>query len=176
MKCFKCSRNAEISYPNGDLCKNCFLDIVVNRIKKEIRTKNPFEKNEKVLVHGKLAEYFLKKAVGDLPLKIKFVKTAFNGKMDSKFDKIVVPVTADDEAEAFFEDLMRKKASNEKKNSKIVKIFASVLDSELVSASKILKINFKPNKRSKEYEKIRGRNPASAFGLVKSKDDFEVSK
>ncbi|MBN2420762.1 hypothetical protein JXB27_00625 [Candidatus Woesearchaeota archaeon] len=173
MKCLKCGRNAEISYPNGDLCKDCFLEVLVSRIKKEIRLKNPFSKNEKVLVHGKLAEYFLKKAVGDLPLKIKVVKPAFGGKVVVGFDKIVIPITADDEAEAFFEEMMKKKASIEKKNSKIVKIFVPVLDSELVSASKILKIHFKAERRSREYEKIRQRNPASAFGLVKSKDDVE---
>jgi hypothetical protein len=62
---------------------------------------------------------------------------------------------------------------NFKENSKIIKIFKPILDKELLQASIILKIPFKANKRSEEYEKIRKRNPAASFGLVKSSEDFK---
>ncbi len=80
MKCLKCCKKAEIPYPNGDLCKDCFIEIIINRIKKEIRKNNPFVKDEKVLVYGEITEYFLKKSVEGLPLKIKTVNSFFNRK------------------------------------------------------------------------------------------------
>lgn len=178
MKCYKCHKKAQIAYPNGDLCNNCFLDILYKRVKKQIRTENPFEKNEKVLVYGKLAKQFLEKAVENLPLKItetaKYTKNVIHDKY-AKYDKVVIPWSADDESDIFYEEIIKEKPNfrNIVDNNKIVKIFKSILDKELVQAAKILKINFKPQKRNKEVEKIQKKFSMAKFGLVKAADEFK---
>lgn len=176
MKCLKCSRTAEISYPNGALCKSCFLEILTNRIKKELRKNNPFERGEKVLVFGKLTETFLKKAIEGLPLVIKTDKKYETNVFDRKFsyDKVVIPWTADDEAELFYEEITKSKPNlkNKGQNQKIIKLFKPILDEELFKAAKILKISFKPKKRNKELERIQKKFTSAKFGLVKSAEEF----
>lgn len=177
MKCLKCSRNAEINYPNGDLCKSCFLEILTNRIKKELRKNYLFKKGEKVLVFGKLTEIFLKKAVEGLPLAVKTDKNYTKDMFDKKFfyDKIIIPWTADDESELFYEEITKPRLNlkNIGQNNKIIKLFKPILDEELVKAAKILKIKFKPKKRNKELEKIQKKFSSAKFGLVKSAEEFK---
>lgn len=181
MKCLKCSNTAKIPYPNGNLCEKCFIDVLTARIKRDTKLNNIFKKGEKVLVFGRLAEVFLKKAMPDLPLKITLTNKKYDRIKDlSRYDKIVVPFTADDEAELFYSEITKKKV-NLKENKKIVKLFRTVLDDELNKAAKILKvkINNKNNinnknkiNKNRELKKIKRKFPHSIFGLRKSADEF----
>ena len=167
MKCLKCNSPGKITFPNGNLCSKCFLEVLVNRIKSSTR-RNPLRKNDRVLVQGKLAYYFLKKAVGNLPLRITVKKDVKN---NSGYDKIVIPSTADDFAYHFYSELMKKNPDFEE-NRKIIRIFKTILDEELEKASKILKIKFKPAVKDEEFMKIKKRYPELIFGMVKTADEI----
>jgi len=171
MKCLKCDNRAKIPFPNGNLCPTCFLDVLVNRIKRYTRL-NPLRKNDGVLVHGKLAYYFLKKAVGDLPLKIT-VKNKINKiKNYMRYDKIIIPSTADDFAHHFYLELIKKRPKFEE-NRKIIRIFKTILDEELKKAAKILKMKFEPSIKNKEFMKIKKRYPELVFGMIKAADEIQ---
>ena len=52
MKCQKCSKQATIilNHSPSPLCKNCFLKQIEKRVRKEIRTKKLFSKDDKILI------------------------------------------------------------------------------------------------------------------------------
>ena len=173
MKCLKCDNTAEIQFPNGDLCPSCFLEILTNRIKKDVRQNIPFKKGEKVLVFGKITNSFLKRIVGALPLDITTSNKRFGEDVNdfSSYDKVVIPWTADDEALLFYTEIT-KKNPRLNKNKLIVELFRTVLDDELIKAAKILKIKIKLKSKRKELEKIHKKFPNSIFGLRKSAEEF----
>ncbi len=169
MKCLKCPKTGKISHFNGFFCPICYIDMINHRIKKDLRKGSCLSMNDRVLVHGKLAEFFLKKAVENLPIIIKQASE----KHQKGFNKAVIQWSSDDEANLFLDELTCKNPVFEKLgcNDKIIKIFRTISDKELEKAAKILKIKFKPNKKSIEFEKIRKRQPV--FGFVKTAEDFK---
>lgn len=187
MKCLKCSNIAKVPYPNGNLCEKCFIDVLTARIKRDTKLNHQFKKGEKVLVFGRLAGVFLKKAMQNLPLKITLTNREYDKiRYLSKYDKIVIPFTADDEAELFYSEITKKKIKL-KENKKIIKLFRTILNDELIKAAKILKINInnknkfkinninKINDKNKELIKIYKRFPNSIFGLRKSAEEFRTA-
>ena len=73
-----------------------------------------------MLVFGKLAEIFLKKAMPDFPLKISVTEEKYDKTKDFEgYDRVVVPLTADDEAELFYSEITDEKPDFEEneKNS-----------------------------------------------------------
>jgi hypothetical protein len=178
MKCATCLNEATTKYPNGDLCNSCFIDMLCKRIQKETKAANPFNANERVLVFGKLAKAFLEKAIG-LPLQINEATEEYTKKTIDKefpgYDKIVVPWTANDEAELFYTEMtkMNPNMKNIGSDRKFVKLFKSITDKELIQAAKILGIEFQKVKRSPELEKIHAKYPSSIFGLGKSAEEFK---
>lgn len=171
MKCHICSKQAKIPFPNGNLCQNCFLGMLINRIKKDTKLNNPFKKDEKVLVFGKITEWFLRKI--DIPLKITETNKSYDRvKNLNKYDKVVIPWTADDEANSFYSQMTSKNPSF-KENKRLVKLFRTILGDELIKASKILKMNIRINKKSKEINKIHKKFEHSIFGLKKSLEEFK---
>lgn len=178
MKCLKCNNEASIPYPNGDLCSDCYIELLVNRIKKDVRTQAPFKKDEKVLVFGKLTKIFLDKIIENLPLKIEESKSKYSKDVLNKdfkeYDKIVLPWTSDDEAEMFYSEMTSNKPDfNKMGHSKFIKLFKSVLERELITASKILNIEFEPQERNKDLEKINKKYPSAKYGLVKSSEEIK---
>ena len=167
MKCAKCTNEATIKYPNGDLCNSCFMDMLYKRVEKELR-QHPFKKGESVLIVGELASHFI-----DHVNKIELFKVfAEESNENEDYDKIVIPWTADDEADNFYEELTSNKP-NLKENNKTIKLFKSILDKELAEAAKILKIEFTPKKRNSDVEKINKKYPTAKFGLVKSSEEIK---
>ena len=165
MKCSKCTNEATVKYPNGDLCNSCFMDMLYKRAEKEIR-QHPFKKGEKVLIIGKLAEHFLNHIN-----KIEIAKTVAEKEKDG-YDKIILPWTADDEADNFYEQITSSNP-NLKENSKVIKLFKSILDKELAEAAKILNIEFINKARNQDVEKINKKYPTAKFGLVKSSEEIK---
>ena len=176
MKCLKCSKEATVKYPNGDLCNDCFIEILTNRIKKDTKNHVQFKKGDKILVFGKLAKIFLEKVVGNIPLEITEADEKYNSDAIKKyfpdFDKVVIPWTADDEAESFYNELTSDESEFNKENNVIVKIFKMILDKELSMAAKILNMNFEIPSRNSDIERIQKKYPGSKFGLVKSAEEF----
>ena len=175
MKCHTCDNRAKISFPNGDLCKSCFLGVLYKRIKKELRSEARFKRDARVLVFGALATHFLKHAIEGLPLQITETKIPFTKEILKKdfarYDKVVIPWTADDEAEVFYLQLQSEKPDfSMLKQEKIVKLFKPILDKELLQASKLLKIPFVVPVRDAVFAKIQKRY--NTHGMVKSADEF----
>ncbi len=179
MKCFKCSQEAKVNYPNGDLCADCFLDVLYKRVKKEIRTEHPFKKNENVLVFSKLAKVFLEKAIENLPLHITEAKEKYGqdifGKDFSEYDKVVIPWTADDEANIFFEELSIQSPDFKKlgHTQKIIKIFKPLLDKEVAQAAHMLNLEFETAPKHKLIETIHKKYPSALFGLENAATEFK---
>lgn len=179
MKCFKCSKDASVIYPNGDLCGDCFLEILVNRVKKEVRAECPVKKNEKILIFGKLARYFLERIIQGLPVTITEADEPFSIdvllKNFSEYDKVVIPWTADDEAILFFDELITANPAFDKigHSKKIIKLFKSVLDNEVQQAAMLLAMDHKTVTRNDLVEKIQKKYPSAKFGLVKSASEFK---
>lgn len=176
MKCLKCPKEAAIPYPNGNLCQECFIEMLVSRIKKEIRSEQPFNKNEKVLIFGRLTEAMFHKVIENLPLDVTRAISDYNPSNGyPEYDKVVIPWTADDEAALFYKELTKSDPDFEKigQSKGIVKLFKSILDKELKQAAKILDIVFIPNAKDQDLEKINKKYPSSNFGLVKSAAEFK---
>ncbi len=179
MKCFKCANEATVKYPNGDVCNDCFIEIMTNRVKKEIRADTPFKKDERVLVFGALAKLFFDKIVEGMPLKVTESTDEYDKSVLMKdfpqYDKIVVPWTADDEAEQFYKELTKSKPNFAVIGStqKFVKIFKSVSSKELKQAAQILQIPFEDMKKDETVEKIQKKYPSAVFGLTKSAAEFK---
>jgi len=151
--------------------------MLYSRVKKELRTGKVFVKDDNVLVYGKLAKAFLEKAV-EMPLNIVEAEEEYSKEVLNKefkeYDKVVIPFTADDEADLFYNEITSKNPDFGKiGHSKFVKIFKPVLDKELVQAAKILDIEFKTVPKSEEIEKIHKKYPTSKFGLVKTASEFK---
>ena len=172
MKCYKCSTNeAEIEYPNGKLCKNCFLDIIYKRIEKDIK-QQPFKKGEKVLVFGQLTHSILSK-INKIDIDVIERNHEYTKSMDiSQFNKVVIPWTADDEAEAFYESITSPEPTFEE-NLKIVKLFRSLSDEEVLQTAKILCIEHPQKNRNPDIERIRKKYQSSMFGLAKSSEEIK---
>ena len=163
MNCLKCPKTAKISHFNGYFCHDCYIDMIVARIRKDLRKGSGLSKGDNVLVHGELAKYFLKRVVEDLPIKL----------VDKGYNKIVIPFTADDEANLFYEEITKTKPDLTRlgNDKKTIKIFKAIADKELEGAAEILKIEFKPNKKSKDVAEIFGRY--KAFSMAKCADEFK---
>lgn len=135
-----------------------FSRIIEKRIRKYVRLNKLFKKNDIILVKDDVSEYFVKKIVRDLPVKI--VKKG-------KADKIVGLWTADDEINNFFMKIFR-----EKKEKKFIKMFLWVIDDELERYCKINKIRFIRNKKDKSVQKfvdeISRKFPDSKHKIIKS--------
>jgi len=166
MKCAKCEHDASVAYQNGDLCKDCFIDMLVKRIKKELSTEIPFVKDEKVFVDSDLAKVFLEKA-NSIPIEL----------IDSEkeAEKIVISWSADDEASAFYEELISSQPDYSKigQGPKIVKLFKTIIKKELKQAAEIVNIEFEVSETNEMVNTIQKKYPSSTFGLVNASVDFK---
>jgi cAMP phosphodiesterase len=64
MKCFSCSKNAEIklSYTSREYCSSCFMKLIERRIKKELRKQGLINIKERIyLLRQNTKEYFITK-------------------------------------------------------------------------------------------------------------------
>ncbi|MEK6886567.1 MAG: hypothetical protein AABW88_01925 [Nanoarchaeota archaeon] len=171
MKCPRCSNEAKVPYPNGNLCENCYIDVLTARIKKDTKMNSPLNKGEKILVYGKLTEIFLRKAMPELPLEITTIDKKYKKtKNEEKYDRIVIPFTADDDAESFYSEIT-KKDPNLEEDKKVVKLFRTMLNEEVIKAAKILNVKIELNK-NKKLNKIKKKFPQSIFGLRNAAEEF----
>jgi hypothetical protein len=176
MKCVKCSNEATIKYPNGDLCNDCFIAMLVSRIKKELRAEQSFQKNERVLVFGKITVMILAKVVEGLPLSITEATDEYDpANKYNEYDKVVIPWTADDEAQLFYEQLTKKNPTFEAlgTSKRIVKLFKTITEKELLQAAKALDVSVEPKQKDKELAAIQKKYPGATIGLVKSAQEFK---
>jgi len=166
-KCRLCGVTKNFEHLGRDICEKCFVRLIEKRVKKSLG--RIFSKGNKVLVVGDLAEYFLRKSVKNLPLKI--VKRKEIPSDVSNFDKIVVEETIDDVDAEFLSGFFSKQFVF-KKNKKIIKILKSITDEEAVKFAEIKGVGFevkKENKAIKEFlKKISKKHPEVRFNLLKN--------
>ena len=78
MKCVKCSK--KVVFPDLRLCKNCFLEVVEKRVRKEFRLKKLIRKHDSLLImddgsyDSKNLVYLVKKIIGKMPVSLKIMK------------------------------------------------------------------------------------------------------
>lgn len=143
-----------------------FCKVIEKRIRKHIRINKLFKKNDVILVKDYVSEYFLKKIIGNLPLKI--VKKG-------KADKIVGVWTADDEINSFFMGIIGGKVKSDKR---FIKMFVPVTDDEMEKYCKICRIDFCKRKKDKPVElfinNINKKYPDSKHKIIKSLQRLQV--
>jgi|GEM_PF-1556428 len=143
-----------------------FSRILEKRIRKHVRLNKLLKKWDKILVKDAVSEHFVRKIVGDMPVRI--VKKG-------KARKIVGIWTADDEIDAFFKSIVGKK---DKTDKRFIKIFTSVTDDELEEYCKTNNINFARRKKDKAIqelvESITKKHPDSKHKIIKSLERLDI--
>lgn len=183
MECIKCNQKSSISMKHlGDLCKPCFVKVVEKRVRKELRTKNPLKKNNKIVIinnnskESAVSEYLLKKIIKDLPVDItlkKSTKLNLSSKTLKKYNKIIIPWSLEDEISEFIESLFNK-TSITKFSKKSIKLLKVLSEEEIAMYAKIKKLEYnKQIKRKKSKVKImldnlENRYPGYKFSLLNS--------
>ncbi|MEK6916373.1 MAG: hypothetical protein AABW92_01390 [Nanoarchaeota archaeon] len=189
MKCVKCGKPAAVSVQNLESCDSCFQKIIEKRVRKEIRTNNLIDKDDKILIldngsaESQLSSYLLKRIIKDLPVKITIKKLDYtHGKaLSGDFNKIIVPWNADLEDEYFLSCIFQNKEIEFLGHYKIdnktyVKLFLPVLSSEVEVFAKIKKLDFKKNTKKSitqdMMDKLEKEYPETKFSLLSSAEQF----
>lgn len=142
MICIKCGKEAYFEH----FCRDCFLENTEKRILKAIKD-TPLRKDDKI--------FCKEQYVADLLRSL--IKVPFKLVDKDKADRFATASTADDDAEAFFE--------NKQEDSKdLIKIFKYLSDEEAEAYSKIKGFVFKKSKSDiKEFiNKLTGSSEAKA--------------
>ena len=157
-----------------------FCEIIEKRIRKNIRLRYPFSKNDCILAADDLTAYLLNKILKDMPAKVYSRKTNIEqllkkDKKTSEFikknriNKIVIPWTADDECCIFLKSVFSNKP---KKKIPYVKFLLTATDDEIGKFAKINRIPWKPNKKDRKIlqfiEELNKLYPQTKFSLLKS--------
>ena len=133
-----CKKKAQCLFEQQNVCKNCFLRLFKNRIKRALSEKK-LKKDNIVLVQNDCAAILVKEII-TLPLKIKKIAAAY--------DAHIITDTMDDEAIAFMENM----ASADEKNE--IKIFKYVSDEEVQQFAKIKKCEFIPKPKNSPWKEF----------------------
>lgn len=170
MKCYLCKKEGNIEYQKRPICSSCFSRIIEKRIRKNARINKLFNKNDRILVLGKINKYFVESMLKDLPVKL-----FFRAKEDKEFikknriNKVVALWTLDDEANKFIKGVFSAKKV---KANKKIKLLVNVSDKELEMFSKSNKIKFNPNKKDKDVQKfldnVEKKHPNIKFNLLRN--------
>ncbi len=171
MKCYKCNNKAKVNIPHlKPLCENCFTRIIEKRIRKNIRINKLIKKNDKLLIKDSLSLYFIKKIIKS-PIKIV--------KKNGKNVKEVIQWSLDDECNLFLFKFF-KPNFNIKNNNKIIKLFKTVTDEELIEFSKIKHIKYRTLNKHNNIENLLNnlnkKYPEIKFSLLKCIENIKEIK
>lgn len=169
MACTECENAWVVEFKHlGKLCKTCYTSLMVRRARKAVREFGRLSKNAKVSivddnsVKSAAAKDLFKKVFARLPLT--FVK--------DNADVVVVPLTTDDLAEGFINELFNGELASK---PKVLELLKHITDEELVAYARIQNIRGKmPEKQglSEELDKLEARYPGIKFGLLKSREEI----
>jgi hypothetical protein len=191
MTCTNCKNDAIITISSNPFCKKCFKTICGKRIRKFIRSTAYVNKNDKVLIVGELTEKVFKEIIKGLPLKIetigdkefhsdtlKFIKRL--EKQQDKYDKIIIPWTAEHECCLFLEQMTSKKPNfsylGKTINNKFIKLFRILTEEEAIQLAKQNNLTFIERKQdtfTEILDKMQSKYPEARFSLLKSIDNLE---
>jgi len=153
MSCTNCGGRRVYSPQKGrELCAKCFSRLIEKRIRKNVRLKKAFANNDKILVIGDLAKYFITSILGERPVKV-FYRASVNKEFvkKNKINKIVRTWTLDDVANEFLSEVL---LGEKIKKRKYIDILSCITDSEAELFSKLHKIKFIVNKKDKDIVKL----------------------
>ena len=171
-KCKSCGKGKAFAYLDSLICSKCFIRLIEKRVKKSLG--KVFSKEDKVLVVGDLADYFVSLIMKGFPIKI--VKRKKMPGSLAGFDKVVVEMTMDDIDAGFLSEFFGSKFKL-KTNKKMIRILQSITDEEAVRFAKIKKIKFEAddsNKVVKEFLiKISKKHPEVRYNLLKNVKEVE---
>ncbi len=193
LKCSHCKNPAGIEIRKEAFCSSCLCDLLERRIRKFIRTSNYLRKNDKVLIVGEFAAAIIKDIVKGLPLEIKVIDDKeFNQdpkkfiknlqKNQERYDKIILPWTAEHECCLFLEQMAAEDADFsllgnviERNNSHYIKLFRALLKEEVEAFAEFKKFKFakrEPDIYTKMLDTMDTKYPESRFSLLKSIDSL----
>ncbi len=180
MKCINCKNRGNIRIQTGiGMYRSCFLKIAEKRVRKEVRTKKIFRKNDSIIVldnkscKAKVTASILKSILKDLPVRIKIVSTL--AEADEKAgNKIVVPWSLDDENRELIERIFFDKKPSEKNNT--IKLLKDLSDEEIRMIAEIKKLKCEEKFEEKaendliknKLEEFHQKYPATRFALAKT--------
>jgi hypothetical protein len=178
MECYLCKGKGVVKQQKGRaICERCFCRIIEKRIRKYVRVNECFSNNDKVLVVGDLAKFFVESIVGERPLKL-----YFSNKEDKELikknniNKIAKTWTMDDEDNKFLESVFSDKSR--KIDNKYVKMLTSITDEEASIFAKFKGIKFKPNKKNKDVmelmEELSKKHVHAKYSLIKNIRELDM--
>jgi len=146
--------------------KSSFCRLIEKRVRKDLRLRELFKKNDVIYVKDSLSRLFIDLIVGELPKK--FTKDP------KKANKIVVKYTMDDKCNDFIEKLFYKK---EKKAWKGISVLETITDKEALLFARYNNIKFIPNKKDEKtkemLDKLENMYPQTRFSISRSIDSLK---
>lgn len=180
MKCQKCNKESTINFKHlGNLCDNCFINIIQKRVKKELRNKWNFKKDQRILIvendtkEGKVNVYLAQLITNKLPALIDIKNNVDLDKELDNYDIIFIPWSLDNEVEEFLSEVFKNEIFISKYKSKVIKLLRGLSEEEIEMIAKIKNISFIEEEKSeleKFIENIEKKYPGSKFALLKSKE------
>jgi len=148
-KCYVCERKSGFEHAGREICKNCFLKNMERRVKKHLG-RNLFKKGNKVLVVGEVEKRLLVQAIGEMPLKLKFVKKI--PEQAAGFDFIVYGKTMDKINSEFLDSLEKGKLVLGMGKKKFFNILEVLTAEEVEKYAELKKLKWKSRMKSKQGE------------------------
>jgi len=171
----------------GPLCAGCFIGVVERRVKKDVRLDHPFKKGERILAiddsstKSRVMLSLLDRCLGGLPIKLEIKKediVSITSKDIEGFSKVLLPLSADDQAEGFLSWLLGDDREDGHKDSQIqiIPFLACLLEEEIeaYAKAKCIKSSSKdPSPLRKDLLQFESRYPGLIHGLLKGANGFK---
>lgn len=168
MKCIKCKAISKIEIKGtGKFCKKCFLDMIIKRIKKDIRQLNLKKNSKIILVKETTPSFLLSKYVLEnleLPIKLEIKKEI----EIKRKNNIIYPKSMDDIAEEFFQNIIQNK-----KTRKTISILKNISDFEIKKFADFMGWKYKKYKKNILLDKLEKKYPNIKFALLKSMEKIQ---
>ena len=162
-KICSCKKTAVYSFEQQHVCKNCFLRLFKNRIKRALSEKK-LKKDDVVVIENDCAAMLVKEII---PLPIKGINKA------KTYDAKILASTLDDEAVEFFDKLSPKDEPN------TIKIFKYLSEDEVSQFSKIKSCKFTPKPKNpalKEFLDAFQKYPDMKNNLIRNIEELKKIK
>jgi hypothetical protein len=145
MKCVKCCKQFN-NEANSDFCDSCFIKVIDKRVRKYARMHNLLPAKKIINCEGELTYYIVQKIMQNIPCTIKKISDT---KKIEEVSLHYIDWTMDDELNLFLTKIAKEGFVNSKESEKS-SILKVITDEEALKYSKILGIDFKPNKKDEE--------------------------
>ena len=167
MACDNCSKE-----PYAEkLCKDCFVEQIEKRIKRNIKAHAPVQRGETLLVENELCRIILLDIIQGLPVTILSLATNVHQK-----GRKVLCWTLDDEIHYFLTQFFANEEYNALGHKDAIKLFISIRDNELelLAKAKGLLYTTKPKDKIHELiDNLEQKHPETKFSLAKTMEELK---